>query len=151
MLQIGTLTQEQHSFRTAIEALLGMPINPDALQAQGGTIQIATEEDALIGAFLLSGERLGEQAQYAVVSALAIAPAYRRHGMGRMLAALAANLAMQQGVGFLYAEVAQEAGVQVFAARIGATETAALRPCPAGAIPMCLDLTQIEGLRHGCR
>ena len=72
-----------------------------------------------------------------------IAPAARRHGLGRMLMGQTAGAVLSHGAYFIAAAVPDTDEAKAFAQSVGMKETALFPDM------LVLDLTDVEGLRHG--
>jgi len=101
------------------------------------------DEDALIGALVLNHTPTDGKPVCAVVETAALLPAYRRHGLGRMLMALAAGAAAERGIWFLAAQVPDTPEAQGFAAAMHFKQTEWYGNY------LLLDLSDVEGMRHG--
>ena len=127
------------------ELALCMPadFDPAAAVQAGDLVLTLFDEDRLIGALELKQEPLNGKPVCAVVGTAAVLPAYRRHGLGRMLTALAASAAAERGIWFLAAKVPETAEAQGFAAAMHFRQTDWYDGY------LLLDLSDVEGMRHG--
>lgn len=113
-----------------------------ALQ-NGDTLFVLYDEKKPVGLLGMAAETVGEKPACAVVTNIVLLPEYRRHGLGKMLMGLAAGEAVERRIWFLAGSVPHTAEAEGFASAIHFRQTEWL---PDMAV---LDLSDVEGLRHG--
>ncbi len=109
----------------------------------GDTLFVLYDEQKLIGLLGMAAEPVGDKPQCAVVTDVVILPECRRHGLGRMLMCLAAGEAVERKLWFLAGKVPETAAAEGFAKALHMRQTEWLRDM------LVLDLSDVEGLRHG--
>jgi len=107
------------------------------------TALVVYEDDTLIGISVISAAFTDTKPKCAVIPRLVMAPAARRHGLGRMLMGQTAGAALNRGAYFVAAHVPDTEEARAFAKSVGFRET------PVFSDMLMLDLTDVEGLRHG--
>lgn len=110
---------------------------------QGNTLFVLYDAEKPVGLLEMAAEPAGENPKCAVVSTLVMLPEYRRHGLGRMLMCLAAGEAVERKLWFIAGAVPETPEAEGFAKAIHMQQTAWFRDM------MVLDLSDVEGLRHG--
>ena len=116
---------------------------PAAALENGDLLLGLFDAEQLIGLLLLNKQPTDGKPQCAVVETTVVLPAYRRHGLGRMLMALAAGAAAERGIWFLASEVPDTPEAQGFAAAMHFRQTEWYDRY------LLLDLSDVEGMRHG--
>ena len=109
--------------------------------AQGDTVFVIFEEEKPVGLLVMQAEPIGEKPRCAVIANIILLPEYRRHGLGRMLMALAAGEAAERKIWFLAGIVPPEAAA--FAAAMHMKQTEWFTDY------LLLDLSDVEGMRYG--
>ena len=109
----------------------------------GNTLFVLYDAEQLVGLLEMDAKSVGEKPECAVVGTVVILPAYRRHGLGRMLMCLAAGEAVERKLWFLAGAVPQTPEAEAFAEAIHMRKTEWLHDMNV------LDLSDVEGLRHG--
>lgn len=104
---------------------------------------VVYEDDKLIGISIISAKLTDTKPKCAVIPRLIMAPEVRRHGLGRMLMGQTAGAALNRGAYFAAAQIPDTAEAAGFAASIGFKKT------PLFDDMLVLDLTDVEGMRHG--
>ena len=119
-----------------------------AVLSKGGTVFLMYEDGVPAGLCALASpaEDIGEKPRCARLLYVAVQPASRRHGLGRILTGLAANEVAErteEKVWFLAADAPAEPDAAAFAAAMGMK--------PATQLPgmLTLDLSDVSGLRFG--
>ena len=110
---------------------------------KGNTVFVLYDAEKLVGLLEMDAESVGEKPECAVVRTVVILPEYRRHGLGRMLMCLAAGEAVERKLWFLAGAVPQTEEAEAFAEAIHMRKTDWLPDLNI------LDLSDVEGLRHG--
>ena len=114
-----------------------------AAQTGSETALVVYEDDLLIGISIISAKLTDTKPRCAVIPRLVMAPSVRRHGLGRMLMGQTAGAALNRGAYFVAARIPDTPEANAFAASVGLKET------PVFDDMLMLDLTDVEGLRHG--
>ena len=126
------------------EKLLALWPEPSPLPVTDSEAAIIVyEDDVLIGIAVISAKLTDTKPKCAVVSRLIMAPAARRHGLGRMLMGQTAGATLNRGAYFIAARVPDTDEARAFAHSVGFKET------PLFSDMLIFDLTDVEGLRHG--
>lgn len=111
--------------------------------ANDATLFVLFDDGKLVGLLEMERDPVGEKPKCAVVGTVVILPAYRRQGLGRMLMTLAAGEAVERQLWFIAGTVPDTEEAQSFAKRIH------LLPSEWFTDRYVLDLSDVEGLRHG--
>ena len=127
----------------ALTPCMPADFDPAAAVQAGDLVLTLFDADRLIGVLELKQAPLNGKPVCAVVGSAAVLPAYRRHGLGRMLMALAASAAAERGIWFLAAQVPETPEAQGFAAAMHFRQTDWYDDY------LLLDLSHVEGMRHG--
>ena len=109
----------------------------------GNTLFVLYDEQKPVGLLEMQAETVGDKPECAVVSNVLLLPEYRRHGLGRMLMCLAAGEAGERQLWFIAGRIPQTEEAQGFAKAIHMQQTEWFRDMQV------LDLSDVEGLRHG--
>lgn len=126
------------------DALLSLWQEPEPLPlTDRDSAVVFYEDDVLTGISVIREAFTETKPRCAVVSRLVIAPAARRHGLGRMLMGQTAGAVLSHGAYFLAAPIPDTDEARAFAKSVGMKETALFSDM------LMLDLTDVEGLRHG--
>ena len=126
------------------EPLLALwPGNNPLPMTDAETALVVYEDDTLIGISVVSANFTDTKPKCAVIPRLVMAPAARRHGLGRMLMGQTAGAALNRGAYFVAAYVPDTDEAAAFAESVG------FRTTPVFDDMLMLDLTDVEGLRHG--
>lgn len=128
---------------TALAALLGGEQYPAERLAAGSTVIVMYDADVPAGLIAVSAKTVGEKPRCGVVEHVVLLPQYRRHGFGRILMGMAANLIAERQIWFAAGAVPEDETAQKFAAAIGFRAAGQ----PEGM--WVLDLSDVEGLRYG--
>ena len=126
-----------------ITSLLPAPSHAADTLAAGGTVFVILDGETVLGLISLAKDTTDTKPPCAVITHLSVLPAVRRHGLGRMLAGLAANDTAERSVWFMAGKVPADETAQAFAKAIGFKERAWLAEMPV------LDLSDVDGLRYG--
>lgn len=114
------------------------------LAADDLLLTVFDEAEKPIGMLILLQTPTAGKPVCAVVEQIVLLEPYRRHKIGRMLLSLAAGAAVERGIWFLAAEVpADNEAAQGFA------EAMHFRKTPWYDEYLLLDLSDVEGMRHG--
>ena len=111
--------------------------------ARGDMLLVILDGETPVGLLEMAAEPVGEKPRCAWVSRVLILPALRRHGLGRMLMALAAGEAAERKLWFITGEIPDTEEAAAFAKAIH------LLPDSRFGGRILLDLSDVEGLRHG--
>ena len=111
--------------------------------AEGNMLLTIFEEGKPIGMLELKQQPTDGKPRCAVVGTVVLLPAYRRHGLGRMLMAIAASTVAERGIWFLAGDVPDTPEARGFAAAIHMKQTQWYEDL------WLLDLSDVEGLRYG--
>ncbi|MBR3268381.1 MAG: GNAT family N-acetyltransferase [Oscillospiraceae bacterium] len=96
-----------------------------------------------VGMLVMRKEPTNGRPNCAVIETAVLLPEYRRHGLGRMLTALAAGAAAERGIWFLAAQVLDTPEAKGFASAMHFRQTEWYPDY------LLLDLSDVEGMRHG--
>ena len=128
---------------TALAALLGGGSYPAERLNADCTVIVMYDGDKPAGIVTVSPQTVGEKPRCGIVETVALLPEYRRHGLGRILLGMAANLIAERQVWFLAGNVPDDETARKFAAAMG------LKPVGWLESMWVLDLSDVSGLRHG--
>lgn len=120
-------------------------LRPEALSAaleEGMTVFLMLLDGKAAGVLTMGSEAEGSSPAFVRVRNVYVRPALRRHGLGRMLMCSAAGEAVERRVWFLGCDAALSEEGTAFAAAMHFRAGAA-------ADTLLLDLSDVEGLRHG--
>ena len=109
----------------------------------GNMLLVIFDGETPIGLLEMDAEPDGTHPPCAKVSRLLILPALRRHGLGRMLMALAAGEAAERRLWFISGDIPDTPEAAAFAKAIH------MLPDSRFDGRVLLDLSDVEGLRHG--
>ena len=109
----------------------------------GDTLFVMYDGEKPVGLLEMDAAPVGEKPKCARVGLVVLLPEYRRHGLGRMLMCLAAGEAVELQLWFLAGAVPETEEAQGFAKAIHMQQTEWF------ANLQVLDLSDVEGLRHG--
>ena len=110
---------------------------------KGDTLFVLFDDGKPVGLMEMERDPVGTKPQCAVVGTVVMLPEYRRQGLGRMLMALAAGEAVERGLWFIAGTVPETEAAQGFAKSIH------MLPSEWFTDRFVLDLSDVEGLRHG--
>ena len=128
---------------TALSALLGGDSYPAERLNAGCTVIVMYDGAKPAGLISVSPETVGEKPRCGIVETVVLLPEYRRHGLGRILMGMGANLIAERQIWFLAGNVPDDDTAQKFAAAMG------LKPVDWLGGMWVLDLSDVDGLRHG--
>ena len=111
--------------------------------AAGDTLFIMYDGEKPVGLLEMDAAPVGEKPKCARVGLVVLLPEYRRHGLGRMLMCLAAGEAVERQLWFLAGTVPETEEAEGFAKAIHMRKTEWFSDLHV------LDLSDVEGLRHG--
>ena len=127
----------------AITPLLPSPNHAAETLSQNGTVVVILDGETVLGLLSLADGTTDTKPPCAVVTHLTVLPQSRRHGLGKMLMGLAANITAERFVWFLAGKVPPTEEAEKFAAAIGMKQREWLSDMPV------LDLSDVDGLRYG--
>lgn len=111
--------------------------------AAGDTLFVMYDGEKPVGLLEMDAAPVGEKPKCARIGLVVLLPEYRRHGLGRMLMCLAAGEAVERQLWFLAGAVPETEEAQGFAKAIHMQQTEWFADLQV------LDLSDVEGLRHG--
>ncbi len=127
-------------------ALTGLLPSPDYYKetlARRDMLLVIFDGDKPLGLLEMAAEPFGDRPPCAWVGRVLILPELRRHGLGRMLMALAAGEAAERKLWFITGDIPDTEEAAAFAKAIH------LLPDDRFGGRVLLDLSDVEGLRHG--
>ena len=150
MLRFRKITEEDinrcHWETEPLSALLSYPDTAEGLRAsvaRRNTVIVMFDGETPAGFLEIAAEPTEGKPVCAVITQLAVLESYRRHGLGRMLMVLAADDTAGRGIWFLAAHVPETEAAQGFAKAVHMKQTEWYDDM------LLLDLSDVEGLRHG--
>ena len=126
-----------------LTGLLPSPAYYAETLAKGNLLLVILDGEKPLGLLEMAAEPVGDRPPCAWISRLLILPALRRHGLGRMLMALAAGEAAERRLWFIGGEIPDTEEAAAFA------DAVHMRPDSRFGGRVLLDLSDVEGLRHG--
>ena len=126
-----------------LTALLPSPAYYRETLEKGNMLLVILDGEKPLGLLEMEKEPDGTRPPCARISRLLILPALRRHGLGRMLMALAAGEAAERKLWFLSGDIPDTPEAAGFA------EAVHMLPDSRFDGRVLLDLSDVEGLRHG--
>lgn len=144
MLVIKKLSQESYASFADADSL-GQFLSAEEIagvRAGAAVAFVMLIDSRMTGALVMAAAAAGTSPAYLKVYNVTVLEDVRRHGLGRMLMCMAAGEAVERKVWFLGCDAQLSADVQAFADAIHFR---------AGSDPavLLLDLSDVEGLRHG--
>jgi GNAT superfamily N-acetyltransferase len=129
--------------QAALTALLPSPSYWEDAVSAGAAVIVIFDGETPVGMLEMDAKPTESRPACAKVNRVLILPELRRHGLGRMLMALAAGEAVSRQLWFIAGAVPETEEAQGFAAGIH------LRKSEWFDDLFVLDLSDVEGLRHG--
>ncbi len=147
MLKFHLLKQEELSLpewaKQPLAEYLPGDFDPERALKRGDLLLAVFDEARLIGLLELRQEPTDGKPRCMLIEQTVLLPEYRRHGIGRMLTAIAAGTAAERSIWFLAARPPKTEEGRLFA------EAMHFRMTEWYPDLLLLDLSDVEGMRHG--
>lgn len=147
MLRFRQLRAEDAAPQLWEQAALGKLLSPEntpaAMLERGSTVYVLYDGELPAGILSVAKAPTATKPVCGVVETVAVLEQYRRHGFGRILMGIAANLLAERRIWFLAGNVPADETAEKFASAIG------LKPAESLSGMWMLDLSDVSGLRYG--
>ncbi|MBQ8922169.1 MAG: GNAT family N-acetyltransferase [Oscillospiraceae bacterium] len=126
-----------------LAACMPADFDPEQSLEKGNLLLTIFDGERPVGLLELRDEPIGGKPRCALIEHTVLLPEYRRHGLGRMLTAIAASTAAERRIWFLAAQPPETEAGRCFAEALHFRQTEWYSDL------LLLDLSDVEGMRHG--